>query len=242
MIPRLTPYGRREWMTITMVVALAAVACGLLLPWWSLVILAALWLAAVSFFRDPRRAVPDDLPEGAMLSPADGRVSAVLTVDHHEAAGGPATIIRIFLSVLNVHVNRAPCDGEVVAKTYRPGKFLNAQTEESARVNESSLITMRIAGGETIGVRQVSGMIARRIVCTLEIGDRVRRGERFGMIKFGSTAELVLPRPEDVQVKVVRGERVTGGLTTLAVLTPIVGSPPTVATVAHEASGAEVSR
>ena len=238
----LTAYGRREWLTITIVVALAAVACGLFLPWWSLVILAALWLAAVSFFRDPRRPAPDDLPEGAMLSPADGRVSAVLTVDHHEAVGGPATIIRIFLSVLNVHVNRAPCAGEVVAKTYRPGKFLNAQTEESARVNESNLITMRIASGETIGIRQVSGMIARRIVCPLEIGDRVGRGERFGMIKFGSTAELVLPRPDDVRVLVIAGDRVKGGLTTLAVLTPIVGSPPPVATADHEASGAGVSR
>jgi phosphatidylserine decarboxylase len=143
-------------------------------------------------------------------------------VDHHEALGGaPAKVIRIFLSVLNVHVNRAPCDAQVVSITPRPGKYLNAQSEESALVNESNLIVLRtsIAGvDELVGVRQVSGMIARTIVCGIRPGDRVSRGEKFGMIKFGSTTELILPRPNDVTVHVRKGDKVRAGVMTLATL------------------------
>jgi phosphatidylserine decarboxylase len=148
-----------------------------------------------------------------MLSPADGVVSAIEEVEEHESAGGPATIVRIFLSVLDVHVNRAPCDAQVVAVRHRPGKYLNAQTEESARVNESNLITLRLDDGATIGVRQVAGMIARRIVCPLAPGDRLARGQKFGMIKFGSTTELIVPRSPGLVVHVQKGERVRGGLT-----------------------------
>ncbi|MCP3902689.1 MAG: phosphatidylserine decarboxylase family protein, partial [Planctomycetes bacterium] len=136
---------------------MAAALLAWFFPWWSVLPVLVIWVAVVSFFRDPIRTIPQNLPSGVMLSPADGAVSAVEQVDHHEATDGPATIVRIFLSVLNVHVNRAPCDAEVVALEYTPGKFLNAQTEESARVNESNLTTLRIAGGETIGLRQVSG-------------------------------------------------------------------------------------
>jgi phosphatidylserine decarboxylase len=108
----------------------------------------------------------------------------------------------------------------VVGLKHTPGKFLNAQTEESALVNESKLITMRIAGNETIGVRQVSGMIARTIVCPLKPRQRLKRGQRFGMIMFGSTTELILPRPGDVTVHVKKGDKVRGGLTLLATLNP----------------------
>jgi len=214
----LTRYGLREWMTITVVAGAAAVGAGLLGWWWVVGVLAIVWVALVSFFRDPIRRVRTDHGPGVMLSPADGVVSAVFNVDHHEATGGPSTVIRIFLSVLNVHVNRSPYAGKVVAIQYTPGKFLNAQTEESAKVNESNLITMEIEGGERIGLRQVSGMIARHIVCRLAIGDRLERGQRFGMIKFGSTAELILPRPEAVSVSVKKGDKVRGGLTVLATL------------------------
>ena len=229
----LTLYGYREWMTIT-IVAFAAAACAIVfLPTvatglWVAAAIGVVWLALLAFFRDPIRRVPragsgpGELAPGDMLSPADGVVSAVETVDVHDATTGPAVIIRIFLSVLNVHINRAPFDGEVVALKYRRGKFLNAQTEESARVNESNLITLRIDSGgvsETIGVRQVSGMLARRIVCPLRVGDRVARGQRFGMIKFGSTTELILPRPDEVIVHVTKGDRVRGGLTKLATIT-----------------------
>ena len=216
----LTRYGLREWMTITIVAVIAAVLLGWLVVWWSAIVIAVLWLAVISFFRDPVRRVPDDLPAGAMLAPGDGVVTAVLQVDEHEATGGPATIVRVFMSVLNVHVNRSPCAGQVVALRYTPGRFLNAQTEEAASVNENNLITLAIDGDETIGVRQIAGLIARRIVCQLENGDPLKRGEKFGMIKFGSTTELILPRPEAVTVHVKEGDRIRGGITVLATLAP----------------------
>lgn len=221
----LTRYGFREWMLIS-AIALPLIGLALALQWWWVLgAVVIIWLALLSFFRDPIRRLPNDLQPGDMICPADGVVSAVETVDHHDATGGPAVIIRIFLSVLNVHVNRAPYDGEVTALRYVPGKFLNAQTEESAHVNEYNLITVRIHGeqvtSETIGIRQVSGMIARTIVCPLKVGDRLTRGARFGMIKFGSTTELILPRPNDVDVHVKKGESVRGGRQIIARLRPM---------------------
>jgi phosphatidylserine decarboxylase len=222
----LTRYGLREWMMITIAAIIAAVLLGWLLAWWLAIVIAIVWLAVISFFRDPIRRLPADLPAGAMLAPGDGVVTAVLEVDEHEATGGPATIVRVFMSVLNVHVNRSPCDGEVVALRHTPGRFLNAQTEEAASVNENNLITLAIDGDETIGVRQIAGLIARRIVCWLEKGDPLKRGEKFGMIKFGSTTELILPRPEDVTVHVGKGEKIKGGVTVLATLAPKSASSP----------------
>lgn len=215
----LTPYGLRVWLPI-LLLTIAAVAILLLMGWWIVAILAAIVGGALlSFFRDPLRVVPADLPAEVMLSPADGTVTAVLDLDSHEAtAGNPAKLIRIFLSVLNVHINRSPCDCEVVSLRHCPGQFLNAQTEESAAVNECNLITLRIASGETLGVRQVVGMLARTIVCPLKPGDRLQRGQKFGMIKFGSTTELILPRPGDVVVHVRKGDKVKAGLTKLATM------------------------
>lgn len=214
----LTGYGFREWLTITVVAVALAVAAALAGWWWAVGIVAVGWLALVSFFRDPIRRIPRDLPAGTMLSPADGTISAIEHLDWHEVTDSPAVVVRIFLSVLNVHVNRAPFDAVVRKIHYTPGKFLNAQTEASARVNENNLMTLEIAGGERIGVRQISGMIARRIVCAVGENDRVDRGQKFGMIKFGSTAELILPRPDDVEVHVEKGQRVQGGRTVLATL------------------------
>jgi phosphatidylserine decarboxylase len=209
----------RVWLPILLVGSAMSAVCVWNQSWLSLGVVIVLTLALLAFFRDPIRRVPRDIGSGDMLSPADGTVSAVFTVDSHEAtSGAPASVVRIFLSVLNVHVNRSPFDGEVVGLKHTPGKFLNAQTEESALVNESKLITMRIAGNETIGVRQVSGMIARTIVCPLKPRQRLKRGEKFGMIMFGSTTELILPRPGDVTVHVKKGDKVRGGLTLLATL------------------------
>ena len=221
----LTPYGIRVWLPILLVTVVLACVFAWLGLWWVGAIIVILGLALLSFFRDPIRRVRTDLDEGVMLSPADGTVSAVLDVPSHKAVGGnPAKIIRIFLSVLNVHVNRSPYDAEVISLEHTPGKFLNAQTEESANVNECNLITMKIKLGgreELIGVRQVSGMLARAIVCPLKAGQRLKRGEKFGMIKFGSTTELILPRPSDVTVHVKKGDKVRGGLTVIATLKPL---------------------
>lgn len=179
-----------------------------------------LWVALVSFFRNPWRTIPKDLPEGMMLSPADGVVSAIEFLDEHETVDGSAVLIRIFLSVLNVHINRTPCACELEKSIYRKGKFLDARTEESAKVNESNTLFL-YANGERIGIRQVSGKIARNIICPIKSGDRFRQGQQFGMIKFGSTTELILPRPDDVAIHVKKGDKVYGGLTRFATLIPV---------------------
>ena len=214
----LTRYGIREWGAIT----LAALAAGAAIwwfanPWW-LALDAFVWLALVAFFRDPLGRRPATSAPNDMVSPADGTVSAVFDVERHAAIGGPARVVRIFLSVLDVHVNRFPCDGQVAEVVHAPGRYLDARTEESARVNEANTLSITTAAGERVGVRQVSGAIARRIVCAAKPGDRALRGRRYGMIKFGSTTELILPRPADVTVHVKVGDKVKGGVTILATL------------------------
>ena len=212
----LTKYGLRELLTAT-VIAAALIALFIWLDlFWAVAVVAVLWVAVAMFFRDPLRRLPRDLPAGAMISPADGRVSAVSKVEHHEAAGGPAVVIRIFLSVLNVHVNRLPCDGEVVALKYTRGRFHDARSPECPLENENQLVTFRVDGGRTIGVRQIAGKIARRIVCDLRPGDRLGQGRRYGMIKFGSSTELILPQELVSEIHVSEGDRVRGGVTLLA--------------------------
>jgi phosphatidylserine decarboxylase len=214
----LTRYGFREWGAITLACGALAFGLGWFGIWWGVAAAVVVWLALVAFFRDPLFRKPASDAPNDMVSPADGKVSAVLDLDHHAATGGPAKVVRIFLSVLDVHVNRFPCDGTVADVSYAPGKYLDARTEESAKVNESMTTVLTTASGERIGIRQVSGAIARRIVCATKPGHRAERAARFGMIKFGSTTELILPRPKDVEVKVKVGDRVTGGVTILATL------------------------
>lgn len=213
----LTPYGLREWLTATLLCG-GLILAAIFLWWPASLAPAVLWLGVAMFFRDPPRRTDQTLDPSVYISPADGTISAVEQVESHESTEGPAVIIRIFLSLLNVHVNRAPCDGTVVKLTYKPGQFLSALTEESARVNESNLLTLRRPDGETVGVRQVSGKVARRIVCPLKPGDPLERGQRYGMIKFGSTTELILPRPGDVTLHVKKGDKVRAGRTHLATL------------------------
>lgn len=220
----LTRYGLREWGIAT-IVAVVLVGVALWFGWWWAAIpVAIVWVAFVSFFRDPIRSIPSNVSPGDMISPADGVISAILNVDNHPATDGPAVVIRIFLSVLNVHVNRAPCSAEVIAKKHTPGKFINAQLPESADVNEQVLLTLKLTepifAGEKIGLKLIAGMVARVIVSPLEVGSKMSRGEKIGMIKFGSTAELILPRPEQVKVHVKLGDKVKGGVTFLAHLQP----------------------
>ncbi len=214
----LTKYGIREWLTAALLAGVMAALFAWLGWWWAVVIAAVAWLAVALFFRDPPRRVPRDLPAGCLLSPADGRISAVASLDHHEVVGGPAVVIRIFLSVLNVHVNRAPCDGRVAGLKHTPGRFHDARTALSAVENENQLVTVELQSGRLIGMRQIAGKVARRIVCDLRPGDRLTRGGRFGMIKFGSSAELILPQPLVAEVHVSLGDVVKAGLTVLATL------------------------
>ena len=216
----LTRYGFKEWFIMSVVAVAAAGGCWWMQWWWGVAAAGILWLAGVAFFRDPLGRRPATSAPNDMVSPADGKVSAVFDVEHHEAIGGPAKVIRIFLSVLDVHVNRFPCDGVVQSVVNTPGRYLDARTAESAKVNENTMMVLTTASGERIGVRQISGAIARRIVCPVELGTKARRAHRYGMIKFGSTTELILPRPADVQAHVSVGQRVTGGVTILATLSP----------------------
>ncbi|MBC8310358.1 MAG: phosphatidylserine decarboxylase [Planctomycetes bacterium] len=216
----LTRYGFKQWCTITVILA---IPFGYMIwfGWWiGVAVVAILWVALVSFFRNPWRQIPQNLPDGTMLSPADGVISAIEHVDAHETVDGPAVIIRIFLSVLNVHINRTPCTSVLSKAIYRKGKFLDARSEESAKVNESNTLFFTHLN-ESFGIRQVSGKIARNIVCPIQEGDSFSQGQQFGMIKFGSTTELILPRPIDVTIHVSKGDSVRAGLTPLATLAPL---------------------
>ena len=185
------------------------------LLWIVIGAIAIVTLAVLSFYRNPRRLIPQNLPAGSMISPADGVISAIEYVESHEAVDGKAVIIRIFLSVLNVHINRAPCDCKVQTLVYREGKFLDARTEESSKVNESNLIILN-TGNLSFGLRQVSGKLAKRIICPLSEGETLKQGEQFGMITLGSTTELILPMMPELIIHITRGQRVKGGITLLA--------------------------
>jgi phosphatidylserine decarboxylase len=182
---------------------LAALALALGYRYVALALLAVAAFMAF-FFRDPRRAVPgeDDL----VVSPADGRVTRVAPVD----AGDPASpnVVSIFLSVFDVHVNRSPIAGEIDDATYTRGRFVIATREDASLVNEQNSLTIRGAR-MTVVCKQIAGVLARRIVCWKRVGDRVALGERFGLIKFSSRTDLILPHEVEIEVRV--GQRVRGG-------------------------------
>jgi phosphatidylserine decarboxylase len=175
--------------------------------------LAVVFIWALSFFRDPERIVPED--KDVLLAPADGTVTDIETVDENEFIKGKALRIGIFLSIFDVHINRSPCGAKVEKITYRQGQYLDARKLESGRVNESEDLWMtRVeAPYDKLIVRQISGAIARRIVCQAEAGQNLAAGEKFGMIKFGSRTELYVPVRDDVKCLVKTGGKVKAGLT-----------------------------
>jgi phosphatidylserine decarboxylase len=194
------------------------VALALLGGWfhWSLAIVPLVLLAFVLyFFRDPPRRVPAE--PGILVSPADGTVAEVTRLEHDAYIGGPAVRIGIFLSIFNVHINRAPAEARVVRLRYEPGLFLNALDPASSLRNENLWIGLEEAAPphRRLVVRQIAGLIARRIVCNLRSGEHVARGHKFGMIKLGSRTELVLPDEPGVQVLARVGQKVQGGSTVL---------------------------
>lgn len=174
---------------------------------------ATLW--CIYFFRDPLRVTP--LREGLVISPADGLVQKIMTcTPPKELALGeePRTRISIFLNLFDVHVNRAPIEGTVSALHYIPGKFLNASLDKASEENERQLIKITTPGEKEIGVVQIAGLVARRILCDLQMGQSVRSGEKFGIIRFGSRADIYLP--VGVHPLVIEGQRAVGGETVLA--------------------------
>ena len=173
------------------------------------VLLAAFFLW---FFRDPHRTVPDGA--GLVVSPGDGVVTECARI---QTPAGERQRISIFLSVFNVHVNRAPVGGTITAVEYKKGLYLNAMNPASAEKNEQNRVTIRSEDGVLVSFHQIAGLLARRIVFTRREGDRVERGERVGLIKFGSRVDVILPAEAELVTKV--GERVQGGSSVLARLT-----------------------
>lgn len=206
-----TRHGFRELLIGSFVLSVTAFLLGWVFWPLALIVLPAL-IFLFAFFRDPQRT-PNHGHVSTYVSPADGKVSDITPVEHDPLVGGPATRVGIFLSVFNVHVNRAPCDGVVKDVIYKKGKFLNALDHSGASEhNESNtLVIADPQTGEVVAVvKQIVGLIARRIICTKQIGDTVTRGERIGMIKFGSRTELTVPDRLKPDVLVSVGQSVRG--------------------------------
>ena len=184
--------------------AAAALAVGWLIAG---AVLVAAAVALAGFFRDPKRVPPDD--EGIVVSPADGKV-----VDVDDVSVADVRRLSIFLSPLDVHINRAPMNGRVADIRYQTGHFLAAYKGKASDENERNAIELVDDAGTTLRIVQIAGFLARRIVCDVARGDSLKRGERFGMIMFGSRVDLFLPR--DAAVEVHPGQRVRGGETIVA--------------------------
>ncbi len=177
---------------------------------WSVaaVVLVLLALFVFSFFRNPERVIPAE--SGAVVSPGDGRV---LVVTDEENAGRPGKRVSIFLAVWNVHVNRSPAAGTITKMEYRQGRFLAAMRERASAENEQNIFTLSTDAGEIV-FKQIAGLIARRVVSWKKAGEKVARGERIGLVRFGSRVDLWVPKEAEILVKV--GENVKGGSSVLA--------------------------
>ncbi len=210
-----TPYphpliAREGWPFLAIAIAVAVGIAWLAGAWWS----APFWLAALfvlQFFRDPAREAPD-VP-GAVLAPADGRVVAV------EKARDPwlerdATKVSVFMNVFNVHSNRSPVDGVVKKRWYHAGSFLNAALDKASTANERNALWLRTADGQDLTCVQIAGLIARRILCYVDEGASLARGERYGFIRFGSRVDVYLPL--DAEVSAGLGDKVSAGSSIIA--------------------------
>ena len=176
------------------------------LSWlWVTGLFAGLFLFVTWFFRDPERSIPED--PNAIVSAGDGRVVEIVQ-EKDPLLDGVYTRVSVFLNVFNVHVNRVPIAGKIQATRYNPGKFLNAASHKASLDNEQSAILLN-NGHVTILVKQIAGLIARRIVCWAKEGDEYQRGQRFGLIRFGSRVDIFLPEGTDIKVEI--GDIVSGG-------------------------------
>jgi phosphatidylserine decarboxylase len=184
--------------------------------WYLALAPAALLCLIAYFFRDPLRAIPSG--HGLLVAPADGKVVEIARLKHDEFIGGPAVRIGIFLSIFNVHLNRAPAESRVIGLRYCPGQFLNALRSDSAIKNENTWIGLEeeTPPHRRLIVRQISGAIARRIVCSLRPGEVLARGQKLGMIKLGSRTELILADANDLRIEVQLGQRVLAGTSVMA--------------------------
>ena len=228
----LTKYGWPEVVIYPalVLVVMAAVALGtpVGLPLWTIisieVLLGVILIWILCFFRDPERSCPSD--SNLLLAPADGRITDIETIEEppaflaeQEGQSTAALRIGIFLSIFNTHINRAPCNLKVEKITYKKGKYKNALNPQSARVNESNDLWLIRTDSpqDRLIVRQISGAIARRIVCDKIEGQQLTGGEKFGMLKFGSRTELYVPLRENAKCMVKIGDKVKAGLTPLII-------------------------
>ena len=199
---------------ITVAALLFAVTLLLGLAFFIKLIAFALLVFTVAFFRDPERSCPGEPNE--VLCPADGRVVSVERIQNDRFLGGPSMKVDIFMSPFNVHVNRAPLAGTVMKIQYNKGKFLNAASEKASLENEQNALTMELPDGRKFAVNQIAGLVARRIVCRIRAGVDLARGERFGIIRFGSRVDIHLPPDTTMYCRV--GDRVYAGDTILGVV------------------------
>ncbi|MEN6376090.1 MAG: phosphatidylserine decarboxylase family protein [Smithella sp.] len=181
---------------------------------WLLVSSALILFFVIWFFRNPERRFLEK--EKVVISPADGKVIKVESVEMNDAIAGKFKKISIFMNVFNVHVNRVPYGGKIAAINYYEGKFLSANLDKASSDNERNAIQILTDNGSLIWVVQIAGLIARRIVCWVKVGDEIKKGERFGLIRFGSRVDVYLP--EDSRITAVIGEKVKAGETPLGYL------------------------
>ena len=214
----LASYGRREWM-VGGAVMLVGMAASLVWFIYAAPVFAAGLLFLIYFFRDPSRAISGK--DNELLAPADGRVLAVEEVQGAAYLSEPSVRITIFLSLFDCHINRAPCAGRVEYLNYRKGRFHPAWQRAASSENERNAVGIGSAGRfDRVLVRQVAGIVARRIVCQPEMGDPVTRGQKIGMIKFGSRTELLVPKRTGFRPCVSPGDRVKAGVSVVGEIPP----------------------
>jgi len=204
------PLAREGYRLMAVAAATTAV---LFVIGWKIAAAVAFLLTAfiVNFFRDPERTTPAD--PRLIVAPADGRVIKVASVRDDRFLHGPVTLVSIFMSPLNVHVNRLPVSGRVVDVRYNPGKYFRAFADKASLDNEQNAVLVEDAQGRRLCFVQIAGFLARRIVCYLQTGMQIERGQRYGMIMFGSRADIYLPPSAHVRVQV--GDRARGGETAI---------------------------
>lgn len=220
----LSKYAKQECVTIAAVGFMLSVAVVLIGLWWLVLLIVPAAIALLLFFRDPERRTPTQ--RGVMVAPCEGRISSIHEVEHFAPLDGQALCIRIFMSVFDVHINYSPYHTAVESITHTPGEHLNTLKPESAEDNENNLLVLVHPNRQykMAAVRQIAGMLARTIVCHVHEDQVIQRGQRIGLIKLGSTTELYIRKDLSPRLQVKEGQRVIGGVTVLAQITPKEGA------------------